>query len=270
MKTITLFLITGLIAGCSKNQNTIGNDTDSISFKLDFSEQKTIVYDYKQEMIQSGSVVESMEMNNVLMKANSRVNWMIVDTSKATLKILNVKSTMLRRDASNKVIDSMSSQLGDLTISDINYYGRVKDQSQQTLISGFFVLPDNPIRMGESDTLEASIVSNTNGIGTNVPGITIVKYIKNEKKSGRNCAVLSIESKMTMDQVTNNTTFDMVSNGICYFDLENRIIVSGTSTATMAQKMEVPSIVSGNSTSGFPEEVSLKVSTKITFELVED
>ncbi|MBK8345209.1 MAG: hypothetical protein IPL12_19165 [Bacteroidetes bacterium] len=75
---------------------------------------------------------------------------------------------------------------------------------------------------------------------------------------------------MTMDQVTNNTTFDMVSNGICYFDMENRIIVSGTSTATMAQKMEVPSIVSGNSTSGFPEEVSLKVSTKITFELVED
>lgn len=270
MQKIALILILGIIAGCSNKENTIENSGDSVSFKLDFSKQKTLTYNYNQEMVQTGSMVEFMGASNVLIKANSKADWIIVDTAAARLSILKMNTTMLQRDASNKVIDSMSSQLGDLTISDINYYGRVKDIDQQTLITSFFALPDHPIKIGEADTINASLKSNGNGIATNVPGVTTVKYIKNEEKFGRNCAVLSVETKIVMEEVINNQSLEMIGSGTCYFDLKNKIIVYGTSKTTMSQQMKTPS-VSGNPIGDvMPENLSTNMETTIYFELLED
>ena len=270
MKKIALILIAGIIASCSSKQNTIGNTGDSVSFKLDFSKQKTITYNYSQEMVQTGSMVEYMDVSNVLIKANSKADWIIIDTATARLSILKMNTTMLQRDAANKVIDSMSSQMGDLTISDINYYGRVKDIDQQTLMTSFFALPDHPIKIGESDTIDATIKSTGNGIATSIPGVTIVKYIKNEEKFGRNCAVLSVESKIVMEEVINNQSFEMIGSGTCYFDLKDKIIVYGYSKTTMSQQMKMPSVSGNPFEDEIPENISANMETTINFELLED
>jgi hypothetical protein len=270
MKKITIILIAGIIVSIGCKESTIENSGDSVSFKLDFSKQKTLKYAYNQEMVQTGSMGESMGVSNVLIKANSSAEWVIIDSSTARLSILNMNTIMLQRDASNKVIDSRRLQMGDLTISDINYYGRVKDVPQQTLLIGFFALPDHPIKIGGSDTINVIMGSNGNGITTYIPGFAIVKYVKNEEKFGRNCAVLSVESKIVMEKVINNQSIEMIGSGTCYFDLEDKIIVYGQSKTTLFQLQKTPSIPRDLFGDDMPENLTMNMETSIYFELLED
>jgi len=266
---VSFLLCLPFFFGCSDDVPTQGTNT---TFVWDFSKPKKYVYHLKR-MTKSDGELEDIPLGDrskdeQIMTADLTVK---VKKNKAADIILSntkvSKSSMFKgRElaAQNRLL----SKKIQISYQDYPADGRVEHIGQELGVGSWFPLPPYDFAPGGSAKLSLKIPFHANGSLLFLRGTNTLKYLRKEKKDGRNCAV--IRSKVEVSDLTvpeelaEEHQCSFKGEGIYYFDYENHCFVSGKATIS-ADSFSKIKRMPGSDLS----EMKLKVKYTVEYRLVE-
>lgn len=219
-------------------------------FRWDLSKPGTLYqYTYDQDVrsrntpenklnVVSGSMTQEMTVRGIL-EIRIRKN----RTADLILKDMNALVSM---DTGKEKSEPVAQPIPDMTIEGLKEDGTgiSGNNGQDMLIKTLFPLPAQPLRVGESIDIPEKIPFITTEKELEITGHTRITLSRYVKIGNRTCARLDVETDISEITVPPNLKGKYKAwtrgNATFYFDVADRIFVSGETHVEMAYDIETP------------------------------
>ena len=241
-------------------------------FRWDFSEPGIEHnYSYEQKVKMKNDMQSSFgggESKNIEQEMSTKGKLIIKSQGNGTAKMV-LKDMKMSMGGSKS--ETMAQQMPPIVVQEVNEdgSGSFGDNSLDMMLKTLFPLPQQPINVGESVDIPVQMPFNAMGSVLQATGrshITLSKYVM---VGDRFCAKFNVDTVISEMQIPKEIKGDygcsVKGTSVFYFDVENRVFVSGKIAMLMTLSVDAPM-----PKTNIPEEKSTEMPKSSNMTMVND
>ena len=270
-KSYFLVLVLALL-GCdnSKTQSTESTASNRSKFQWDFSQERTFVYSFSQEVNAENQMIKAQPDSKTYMSGVGYLKVRVKEDSLADLSLVDIKMQMLNYDSGGNPGDTITQTIPPNVAQDMKPDGSFEDSNTNMVFKMIFPLPNADLEKGDSEALMMSMPFNAGGSKLFSKGQITLTHSGHQKIDGKDCTVfegdLDISDLNIPEELKGDFGCSVIGKGTYYFDTENGYYVG----ANIQMVMDVLMDTEGQEDFGMYMKMTSENTYKIRLEKIEE
>lgn len=239
MKKIVFGLALVFLTSCG-NKN---KESESTTFILDFSDQKTYIYKYSETTSFEDQLNNDEPSFKSMSESNGNLNLRIKENNLADLSLTILKTNLKLFDQNGVVKDTISNDSIAMVLQNMDQKGTFENNSHDIMFDLIFSLPRKDLKIGETDKIPMQIPFDVDGSKLFVRGFSEIEYSGTEIIDGMECALLKgkidISEIEIQEEMESTHEITATGKGTYYYNVEDQYLVGVEISIDMTRSMNL-------------------------------
>lgn len=239
MKKIVFGLALVFLTSCG-NKN---KESESTTFILDFSDQKTYIYKYSETTSFEDQLNNDEPSFKSMSESNGNLNLRIKENNLADLSLTILKTNLKLFDQNGVVKDTISNDSIAMVLQNMDQKGTFENNSHDIMFDLIFSLPRKDLKIGETDKIPMQIPFDVDGSKLFVRGFSEIEYSGTEIIDGMECALLKgkidISEIEIPEEMESTHEITATGKGTYYYNVEDQYVVGVEISIDMTRSMNL-------------------------------